>query len=156
MSVPEPHFLLMADARRRNDQDEWTFVLKAADGSATLEASEPEPEFQGERLELLSVIRGLEALEQPSHVTLVTSSRYVRRGLAYGLEEWRNNEWTWESFGERVPVKNRDLWKRVDHAMTYHRVEVRTWRVDGPHQRSNPDAAPPVKRPYHLDAGIDR
>ena len=142
MSVPAPHFLLLADTRRRNEQDEWRFVLTAADGSATLEANEIESEHQGERLELLSVVRGLEALEQPSRVTLVTPSRYVRRGSASGLEEWRSNDWQWESFGEMVPVKNRDLWQRLDHAMSFHRLELRTWRIDAPHNKTEPAAAP--------------
>ncbi len=83
------------------------------------EAADAEPDAQGERLELLAVVRGLEALEQPSRVTLVTPSKYVNRGLTYGLEEWRANDWQWEHFGEMVPVKNRDLWQRVDRALAY-------------------------------------
>ena len=93
----------------------------------------PSPNAQGERLELLAVVRGLEALEQPSRVTLVTPSKYVNRGLTYGLAEWRANDWQWEHFGEMVPVKNRDLWQRVDRALAYHQLECRTWRFDLPH-----------------------
>jgi hypothetical protein len=103
-----------------------------------LEAEDSEPEIHGERLELLAVVRGLEALDQPSRVTLMTSSRYVNRGLTYGLEEWRRNDWTWESFGEMVPVKNQDLWQRLDQALRFHRLEVRPIRVDGPHGLRGP------------------
>jgi ribonuclease HI len=146
MSVPTPHFLLLAGTRRRNERDEWRFVLQAADGSTTLSAQEFEADIHGERLELLSVVRGLEALEQPSRVTLVTPSRYVRRGFVQGLEEWRRNDWTWESFGEMVPVKNRDLWQRLDRALGYHRVEMRTWRLDAPHSAvaRRPEIAAPA------------
>ena len=98
-----------------------------------LEAFDEEPGVQGERLELLAVIRGLEALDQPSRVTLVTSSRGVSRGLRFGLAEWRTNNWQWERFGRRVPVKNHDLWQRVDRALQFHRVECRTWRIDQAH-----------------------
>jgi|GEM_PF-1928043 ribonuclease HI len=138
MSVPQPHFLLYPATERRNDQDGWKFVLKAADGSATLEANDQEPEMRGERLELLAVVRGLEALEQPSRVTLVTTSKYVNRGLSRGLEEWRRNDWTWESFGEMVPIKNRDLWQRLDRAMGYHRLAVRYMRIDRPAEPTRP------------------
>lgn len=128
MSIPTPHFLLFSEARGKQRQGQWRFVLQAADGSATIEAQELEPEIGGERLELLAVIRGLEALDQPSRVTLFTPSKYVSRGIAYGLEEWRRNGWTWECFGEMVPVKNRDLWQRLDRALSYHTIEFRIQR----------------------------
>lgn len=137
MNVPKPHFLLFSKGERREDRGEWSFVLQAADGTATLEASDSEPELRGERLELLAVVRGLEALDQPSRVTLITPSRYVNRGIAYGLEEWRRNEWTWERYGEMVPVKNRDLWQRLDRAMNLHKIEFRNWRFDPPHEDSS-------------------
>ncbi len=73
---------------------------------------------------------GLEALDQPSRVTLVTSSKYVHRGLLYGLQEWRSNDWMWEHFGEMAPVKNRDLWQRLDHALAFHELDFRPWRFD--------------------------
>ena len=135
MSVPTPHFLLFSEshgpagASRRGD---WRFVLQAIDGSTKLEVEDAEPSIRGERLELLAVVRGLEALEQPSRVTLVTPSRYVSRGLTYGLQDWRENGWQWENHGAMVPIKNHDLWQRLDRALAFHRVECRPWRFDGP------------------------
>ncbi len=64
-------------------------------------------------------------------MTLFTPSEYVNRGLAYGLDEWRANDWQWEHFGEMVPVKNRDLWQRIDRALAFHELEWR--RFDSPH-----------------------
>jgi ribonuclease HI len=133
MKVTAPHYLLFSESCRKSSQGQWRFVLHSIDGSEQLEAADAEPDAQGERLELLAVVRGLEALEQPSRVTLVTPSKYVNRGLTYGLAEWRANGWQWEHFGEMVPIKNRDLWQRVDRALLYHRVECRTWRFDLPH-----------------------
>lgn len=133
MNIPAPHFLLFSEAKGKKRQGQWRFVLQAADGSATLEAEDRESDVGGERLELLAVIRGLEALEQPSRVTLFTPSKYVSRGIAYGLEEWRRNDWTWECFGEMVPVKNRDLWQRLDRALNYHTIEFRIQRTDQAH-----------------------
>jgi ribonuclease HI len=152
MSVTKPHFLLHSQASERNHQGEWTFSLQAADGSATLEANDTEPELRGERLELLAVVRGLEALEQPSRVTLVTTSKYVNRGLAYGLEEWRSNDWTWESFGEMVPIKNRDLWLRVDRALRFHQLELGPGHIDTPHGPPAPHFRLPAKRKPVVDA----
>jgi ribonuclease HI len=141
MCVATPHYLLFSESCRKNTQGQWRFVLQSIDGSDQLEATDEEPGALGERLELLAVVRGLEALDQPSRVTLVTPSKYVNRGLTYGLEEWRTNGWHWEHFGEMVPVKNRDLWQRVDRALGYHKLECRTWRFDLPHVANAPAAA---------------
>jgi ribonuclease HI len=141
MNIPTPHFILFSQANRGNQRDEWSFVLKAADGSAILDAADAEPDAHGERLELLAVVRGLEALDQPSHVTLVTPSRYVKHGIRHGLPEWGRNGWKWEHFGEMVPVKNRDLWQRLDRALKIHRIHGSTHRIDAAHSTEVPDAA---------------
>lgn len=146
MSVRAPHFLLFSEAKQksraaRHPDGQWRFVLESVDGASKIEAIDSEPEVQGDRLELLAVVRGLEALDQPSRVTLVTRSRYVSRGLRFGLDEWRETGWKWEHFGELTPVKNDDLWRRVDHAMKYHHVECRTWRFDSAHADSQPQGA---------------
>lgn len=133
MKAVTPHYLLFSESRRHREQGQWRFVLQSIDGSGQFEAADDEPDVAGERLELLAVVRGLEALEQPSRVTLVTPSKYVNRGLAFGLDEWRANDWQWEHYGEMVPVKNLDLWQRVDRALLYHQLECRTWRFDLPH-----------------------
>lgn len=143
MSVRAPHFLLFSEAKQKSQSTrradgQWRFVLESVDGEEKIEAIDSEPEVQGDRLELLAVVRGLEALDQPSRVTLVTRSRYVSRGLRFGLDEWRETGWKWEHFGELTPVKNDDLWRRVDHAMKYHHVECRTWRFDSAHADSRP------------------
>jgi len=141
MKVPTPHFLLFSESSRKQRQGQWRFLLQAVDGTEQLEAADAEPDVQGERLELLAVVRGLEALDQPSRVTLVTPSKYVHRGLLYGLEEWRTNGWSWEHFGQMVPVKNRDLWQRLDHAMNVHELEFQPWRWDAAATGGNQPAA---------------
>jgi ribonuclease HI len=140
MSIPTPHFLLFSDSKSDRRQGDWRFVLQSVDGAEKLEVEDAEPEIRGERLELLAVVRGLEALEQPSRVTLITASKYVSRGLSDGLQDWRENDWQWENHGAMVPIKNRDLWQRLDQALDYHRLECRAWRVDSaePSSRSNP------------------
>jgi ribonuclease HI len=131
MNSSTPHYLLFSQSDRGHGG--WKFVLRSATGSEELEVTDHEPGIQGDRLELLSVVRGLEALDQPSIVTLMTPSKYVREGIRYGLDEWQGNGWRWEFYGEMVPVKNSDLWQRVERAMRFHQVECRTWRIDPPH-----------------------
>ena len=139
MSLQKPHFLLYSEASSPEIEDEeagqWRFLLESIDGQEQIEAEDIEADVYGERLELLAVVRGLEALDQPSKVTLVTPSRYVTRGLRNGIPSWRESGWMWERFGEMAPVKNGDLWKRVDRAMDYHKVECRFWRFDSSHAR---------------------
>ena len=152
MSAPKPHFLLFSEAHRRSGsatdpsgvgpilaqadnsppRGKWRFVLESLDSGKRLEVSDEEGEAGRDRLDLLAVVRGLEALDQPSRVTLVTPSRYVTRGLRYGLPQWRENQWRWERFGQLAPVNNSDLWQRIDGALRYHTLDCRMWRYDPP------------------------
>jgi ribonuclease HI len=134
MVVNQPHFLLFTDASLSKSRacaiadqgfGRWHFVLERLDGPERLEAADSESDVHRDRLALLAVVRGLEALEQPSQVTLVTTSRYVSRGLRYGLNEWREAEYTWEHFGIQKPIRNADLWQRIDCAMSFHQVTCR-------------------------------
>lgn len=154
MSVPSPHFRLRCEGQPR--QGRWRFVLEDSAGAVALDAADREAYASPERLELLAVVRGLEALDQPSEVTLAVSSRYVLSGLRWGLDEWRANGWTWERFGQMVPIKHRDLWQRLDRAMQFHHWQVETmasapppairsagrqWRFDAPHEPARPPQA---------------
>ena len=133
MVVAKPHFLLFCDAHVSTGSasdaapagGRWHFVLERIDAAERLEAADGERSVPRERLALLAVVRGLEALEQPSQVTLVTTSRYVSRGLRYGLTEWREANYSWEHFGIQKPIRNADLWQRIDCAMHYHEVACR-------------------------------
>jgi ribonuclease HI len=134
MSPPTPHYLLFSQANGANGPGCWRFLLRNADGSGQFEAADMEAGVHGARLELLTVVRALESLDQPSRVTLIGCSRYIRHGMQYGLSEWRDNGWRWESFGQLVPIKNGDLWQRMDRAMRFHRVECCHRRLDPPHR----------------------
>jgi hypothetical protein len=78
-----------------------------------------------ERLHLLTVVRGLEELDQPSRVTLYTTGRSVIHGVTFGLAQWRESDWMWERFEEMVPIADQDLWQRFDRAHRIHRIECR-------------------------------
>jgi hypothetical protein len=64
--------------------------------------------------------------------------------MRHGLVQWRENDWMWERFGKMTPVKDGDLWRRIDQAMRFHQVECRTWRFDLSHEAA-PAAATRVQ-----------
>jgi ribonuclease HI len=133
MSILKPHYLLFSETSRHDESGRWRFRFRSPEGNEHFEACDTEPEIRGERLELLTIVRALESLDQPSRVTLMTSDPYLRQGICFGLPEWRANDWQWEYFGKMVPIKHCDLWQRMDQAMRFHQVEFCKWRIDGPH-----------------------
>jgi ribonuclease HI len=165
MSVPAPHFLLYAEAAQAADcaasnAGRWRFVLRQPGGETSLEAADEEPEAGPDRLELLAVVRGLEALESPSRVTLVTGSRNIRRGLDSGLSQWRETGWQWERYGRLTPVKNGDLWRRLDRLLEIHSIHCRPSRIPSTDDLAAPaiarkSAAPRAKR-IRVDAAHSR
>jgi ribonuclease HI len=134
MDLVAPHYLLFSQVDRAEGTGQWRFVLRPTTGGDPFEAADREPGIQGERLDLLCVVRALESLDQPSRVTLMDCSDYVWKGVQYGLPEWRSNGWRWEFFGQMVPVKNGDLWQRLDQALQFHCVECKRRRFDPAHR----------------------
>jgi ribonuclease HI len=135
MSVPAPHFLLYAEAAQAAEGADcnagrWRFVLRLPGGETSLEAADEEPAAGPERLELLAVVRGLESLAQPSRVTLLSGSRQLRRGLEFGLSQWRENDWQWERYGRMAAIKNGDLWRRLDRLLDIHTIECRPAKLE--------------------------
>jgi ribonuclease HI len=151
MNVPAPHFLLYAEAAQAadsaaSDAGRWRFVLRLPGGETALEAADEEPEAGPERLELLAVVRGLEALDSPSQVTLLTGSRHIHRGLESGLSQWRENDWQWDRYGRMTPVKNGDLWQRLDRLLDIHSLECRPTRLEKVDDLVSPPPAPARQR----------
>lgn len=98
----------------------WGALLRA--GQHEKELCGGEPQTTNNRMELMAVIRGLEALKRPCQVRITTDSQYVKRGVTEWMARWKRNGWRTAA---REPVKNRDLWERLDEAMTRHQLE---WR----------------------------
>ncbi len=72
------------------------------------------------RMELLAVIRALEALKRPCRVRLYTDSRYVQQGIRDWIRTWKRNGWR---TADRKPVKNQALWQELDHLAARHDIE---------------------------------
>lgn len=102
----------------------WGALLIARDGD-TVVKERPlcggAPDTTNNRMELMAAISALEALERASTLTLVTDSNYVKDGLTKWIFGWKKNGW---KTAAKKPVKNEDLWKRLDAANQRHEV---TW-----------------------------
>jgi ribonuclease HI len=72
------------------------------------------------RMELTAAIRALDALKRPCEVHVYTDSEYVRRGISEWLTDWKRRGW---KTADRKPVKNEDLWRRLDELAAGHRVQ---------------------------------
>ncbi len=72
------------------------------------------------RMELMAAIMGLEALKKAGHVLITTDSTYVKNGITEWLKNWKNNNW---KTANKKPVKNKDLWQRLDNACQTHTIK---------------------------------
>ncbi|WP_340297932.1 MULTISPECIES: ribonuclease HI [unclassified Roseobacter] len=102
----------------------WGALLQAKAGDAIVKERElkgGEADTTNNRMELLAAINALEALEHPSTITVVTDSAYVKGGITEWLRSWKRNNWRTAT---KKPVKNEDLWRRLDEAAARHQV---TW-----------------------------
>ena len=71
------------------------------------------------QMELLAAISALEILDRPSKIKIITDSSYVKNGVTQWLENWKKNKW---KTAARKPVKNAELWRRLDEAKSRHEV----------------------------------
>lgn len=98
----------------------WGAILRAK--GKEKELSGGEKLTTNNRMEMMAVIAGLEALKRPCHVTITTDSQYVMKGMTEWLAGWKARNWRTAA---KQPVKNADLWQRLDAAVQPHKVD---WR----------------------------
>ena len=79
-----------------------------------------EPATTNNRMELIAIIQGLEALKRPMRVRICTDSQYVMKGITEWLAAWKRRGW---KTADRQPVKNVDLWQRLEAALAPHQIE---------------------------------
>ncbi|SNS88632.1 ribonuclease HI [Antarctobacter heliothermus] len=102
----------------------WGALLHAKTGDEivkTRELSGGEAQTTNNRMELLAAINALESLSRASHITVVTDSAYVKNGVTSWIHGWKRNGWKTSA---KKPVKNVDLWQRLEEAQKRHTV---TW-----------------------------
>jgi ribonuclease HI len=95
----------------------WGAILQW--GDHTREIKGGEPHTTNNRMELMAAIMALETLKRPCVVDLHTDSQYLRQGITDWIQGWKRNGWR---TGDRKPVKNLDLWQRLDAAVQRHTV----------------------------------
>ena len=95
----------------------WGAVLRFQDSEKELHGGEALT--TNNRMELMAVIKGLEALKRPCHVDVTTDSQYVKNGITQWIHNWKRNGWRTAA---RKPVKNDDLWRSLDEVVARHKV----------------------------------
>ncbi len=96
----------------------WGALLRL--GGTEKELFGGETETTNNRMELMAAIRGLESLKRPCRVRLTTDSQYVMKGITEWMDNWKRRGW---KTAAKKPVKNVDLWQRLDKALAPHEVE---------------------------------
>jgi ribonuclease HI len=95
----------------------WGAILRY--GDSVKELSGGEAVTTNNRMELLAAINALEALKRPSTVDLHTDSQYVKNGIMTWIHGWKRNGW---KTADKKPVKNADLWQRLDDVADLHEI----------------------------------
>lgn len=96
----------------------WGVILRCGQHEKELHGGEPDT--TNNRMELMAAIQGLERLRRPSAVHMYTDSTYVRNGITKWITAWKRNGWR---TAQRQPVKNADLWMRLDEATKTHDID---------------------------------
>jgi ribonuclease HI len=96
----------------------WGTILRY--GGHEKELHGGDPATTNNRMEIMAAIQGLESLTRPSAVHVYTDSQYLRRGVTEWMHSWKRNGWQTKA---KQPVKNADLWLRLDAACGQHEVE---------------------------------
>ena len=95
----------------------WGALLRY--GTTERELSGGEPETTNNRMEMMAIIQALETLKTGCEIELYTDSQYVLKGFTEWLEGWKVRNW---KTADKKPVKNVDLWQRLDEAAIRHKI----------------------------------
>jgi len=116
---PLPHVVIHTDGACSGNPGPggWGAILAFGDHEKELKGGEANT--TNNRMELTAAISALEALKKPCRVDLHTDSQYLRDGVTAYLARWKQNGWR---TADKKPVKNIDLWQRLDKAMHQHQI----------------------------------
>jgi len=96
----------------------WGVVMRWRDHEKELKGGEPDT--TNNRMEMMAAIKGLESLKRPSRIRVYTDSTYVRDGITKWIHGWKKRGW---KTADKKPVKNVDLWQRLEAALEPHQVD---------------------------------
>ena len=117
--VSEPHVVIHTDGACSVNPGPGGWGAILAFGDRVKELKGGEPHTTNNRMELMAAIAAFEALKRPCLVDLHTDSQYLRNGITTWINQWKRNGWR---TADKKPVKNMDLWQRLDAVLAKHRV----------------------------------
>ena len=122
-AAAQPHVELYTDGACSGNPGPggWAFILRDTKTGKELERTDGEPATTNNRMELQAVIEGLTVLNRPAVVELYSDSKYVLDGLRSWLDGWKKRGWV---NSKKEPVKNRELWERLDELRQVHDVRL--------------------------------
>lgn len=109
----------------------WAALLRCKGKAKTISGGEART--TNNRMEMIAAIKALEALTQPCKVRLTTDSQYLMKGMTEWLKNWKRRGWVTAS---KTPVKNVELWKRLDALTLQHQVEWEWVRGHNSHEEN--------------------
>jgi len=121
--MSDPHVIIHTDGACSGNPGPGGWGAILAFGDSVKELKGGEPHTTNNRMELMGAIAALEALKRPCLVDLHTDSKYMRDGIMKWIHGWKRNGW---KTADKKPVKNVDLWQRLEAALAQHRV---TWHL---------------------------
>ena len=98
----------------------WGYILRHPASGKEMEGSGGQSDSTNNQMELMAIISGLEALKTRSSVEIVTDSSYVKQGCEEWMSNWKLNDWKRRDRKKWVPVKNQELWQRLDALLSRH------------------------------------
>ena len=101
----------------------WAFILRHLPSGKEIEESGGLAHTTNNQMELTAVVEGLATLKRPCRVELFTDSVYVGKGMTEWMPKWKKNGWKRKEKNKLVPVKNEELWRRLDAEINRHRVK---------------------------------
>ena len=110
----------------------WAAVLRYREHARELSGADPQT--TNNRMEMTAVLEGLSALREPCRVTIEIDSEYVKKGVTEWMAGWKRRGWKTAS---KQPVKNQDLWRRLDEAVARHEVKWRWVKGHAGHADNN-------------------
>ena len=114
-----PHVVIHTDGACSGNPGPGGWAAILAFGESEKELKGGELLTTNNRMELMAAIAALEALKRPCRVDLHTDSQYLRSGITSWITKWKQNGWR---TADKKPVKNADLWRRLDAALGDHEI----------------------------------
>jgi ribonuclease HI len=118
-AADRPHVVAYTDGACSGNPGPGGWGVLLIYGSHRKELNGGERTTTNNRMELMAAISALEALQKPARVDIHTDSEYVQKGISGWINGWKRNGWRTSA---RQPVKNADLWQRLDAARAHHDV----------------------------------